>query len=606
MLVAFFMISVVFTGCLENDDNGDNNPDHHDDEPGLHHHGDGDYHHDHDGDDDHTHEESDRHHSHDEDSGDNNAPGEGEGCMDYDDLNENGAYDSDEPCHDEDSGDNNAPGEGEGCIDYDDLNENGAYDSDEPCHDDEAAVSHNISVNSLEDVFNNMNEDGEYYYTKEEWVIHDISEIVEIDGMLMFGVTGKAQEDGYNCGLETWYIFPSESTFTPGQCLLSEKPSWHAEYVPSNDGALWAPNFLGNRTMYYTVPMSNEDSHEDTQSCIGMITATGTAPDLVWTDHDEPILCQIEGEENNDDPEPPALDPAIFIDDDGKMYMVYGGAHIWITELDPATGEHISGDPLSWDNGDSGEYIHVANGPSNAENDGDPWIEAPYIHKEEDWYYLFVNWYDCCQGVDSTYEIVVGRSESVTGPYLDETGTNMLEDGGTLVIAHESHDIIGPGHAGIFEYGTGDNKVQVFTHHYYPDDGTPWAYAQARTLTWDSDGWPVISQEQWDPMDYWGSTDDEDIEEENEEETEQNHDVSITDNMQYNPEDLTINVGDTVTWTNNDGGGHTATSTSGPESFDSGNIASGGAWSFTFTEAGTYDYKCDYHSSMTATITVND
>ena len=122
---------------------------------------------------------------------------------------------------------------------------------------------------------------------------------------------------------------------------LSEKPSWHAEYVPSNDGALWAPNFLGNRTMYYTVPMSNEDSHEDTQSCIGMITATGTAPDLVWTDHDEPILCQIEGEENNDDPEPPALDPAIFIDDDGKMYMVYGGAHIWITELNPATGRCV-------------------------------------------------------------------------------------------------------------------------------------------------------------------------------------------------------------------------------------------------------------------------
>ena len=76
--------------------------------------------------------------------------------------------------------------------------------------------------------------------------------------------------------------------------------------------------------------------------------------------------------------------------------------------------------------------------------------------------------------------------------------------------------------------------------------------------------------------------------------------------VQYNPEDLTINVGDTVTWTNNDGGGHTATSTSGPESFDSGNIASGGTWSFTFTKAGTYDYKCDYHSSMTATITVND
>ena len=84
----------------------------------------------------------------------------------------------------------------------------------------------------------------------------------------------------------------------------------------------------------------------------------------------------------------------------------------------------------------------------------------------------------------------------------------------------------------------------------------------------------------------------------------EDHDVSITDDMKFNPEDLTINVEDTVTWTNNDGMGHTATSTDGPASFDSGNIAAGATWSFTFTEAGTYNYKCDYHSSMTASITV--
>ena len=84
----------------------------------------------------------------------------------------------------------------------------------------------------------------------------------------------------------------------------------------------------------------------------------------------------------------------------------------------------------------------------------------------------------------------------------------------------------------------------------------------------------------------------------------EDYDVSITDDMKFNPDDLTINVGDTVTWTNNDGIGHTATSTDGPASFDSGNIAAGATWSFTFTEAGTYDYKCNYHSSMTATITV--
>ena len=89
--------------------------------------------------------------------------------------------------------------------DWDDLNE-----------EDSQPGNYSVIVDSLEAVFDSMNDDGEYYYDREQWVIHDISEIVEIDGMLMFGVTGKAQEDGYNCGLETWYIFPGESEFTPG------------------------------------------------------------------------------------------------------------------------------------------------------------------------------------------------------------------------------------------------------------------------------------------------------------------------------------------------------------------------------------------------------
>ena len=84
------------------------------------------------------------------------------------------------------------------------------------------------------------------------------------------------------------------------------------------------------------------------------------------------------------------------------------------------------------------------------------------------------------------------------------------------------------------------------------------------------------------------------------------HNISITDDMKFDPEDLTINVGDTVNWTNNDGIEHTATSTDGPASFDSGNIAAGDSWSFTFTEAGTYNYKCEYHGSMNASITVVD
>ncbi len=61
-----------------------------------------------------------------------------------------------------------------------------------------------VTVAPLLDVFQNMNAEGDYYYTEEQWVIHDPSSIVKIGDYLMIAVTGKAQEDGYDCGLETW------------------------------------------------------------------------------------------------------------------------------------------------------------------------------------------------------------------------------------------------------------------------------------------------------------------------------------------------------------------------------------------------------------------
>jgi plastocyanin len=79
------------------------------------------------------------------------------------------------------------------------------------------------------------------------------------------------------------------------------------------------------------------------------------------------------------------------------------------------------------------------------------------------------------------------------------------------------------------------------------------------------------------------------------------HVVDIRD-MAFGPGTLTIAVGDTVTWTNSDGMPHTATSED--DAFDSGNLDEGQSFSFTFTEPGTYEYRCDYHSDMTGTIVV--
>lgn len=81
------------------------------------------------------------------------------------------------------------------------------------------------------------------------------------------------------------------------------------------------------------------------------------------------------------------------------------------------------------------------------------------------------------------------------------------------------------------------------------------------------------------------------------------HEVSISGSA-FSPASLTINVGDTVTWTNADPLVHDAVSTSGPAAFDSGDLAQGASFGFTFTTAGTYDYHCTPHPDMVGRIVV--
>lgn len=81
----------------------------------------------------------------------------------------------------------------------------------------------------------------------------------------------------------------------------------------------------------------------------------------------------------------------------------------------------------------------------------------------------------------------------------------------------------------------------------------------------------------------------------------------VLKNFAFSPKELTVSVGTTVTWVNQDTVAHTVTagqrgSPSGM--FDSGELAAGKSFSFTFTQAGTYPYFCAVHSNMDGTITV--
>ena len=78
----------------------------------------------------------------------------------------------------------------------------------------------------------------------------------------------------------------------------------------------------------------------------------------------------------------------------------------------------------------------------------------------------------------------------------------------------------------------------------------------------------------------------------------------VIEGFAFDPQEISITVGDEVTWTNNDGTAHTVSADD--DSFDSGNLDSGATFSQTFDEAGEFAYHCNIHSSMTGTVTVND
>ena len=242
--------------------------------------------------------------------------------------------------------------------------------------------------------------------------------------------------------------------------------------------------------MYYSVNSMTSDAQ-----CVGLATATGTAPSLTWTDSGEPITCSFDPESNTEINMPNSIDPAALEDEDGSQHLVYGGGRVWLTELDPVTGSQV--EENWWDETDP-TYHYLARGPDSREDPGETeWVEAPYLYKHDGFYYLFVNWFGCCAGLDSTYEIHVGRSEERTGPYTDKDGLAMTDGGGSLVLAKAGR-FIGPGHAGIFSEG----GREWFSYHYYDGerDGLPWV--EVRRIQWEG-GWPVVTDQRFNATAYF-------------------------------------------------------------------------------------------------------
>ena len=190
------------------------------------------------------------------------------------------------------------------------------------------------------------------------------------------------------------------------------------------------------------------------------------SPDFKWTKAIE--VASSDGMEDQD-----AIDPSLLLDPTtGRLWVSYGTyfGTIRLIELDPITGERKKG---------------------NVEKDIAIDCEATDLLFRNGWYYLLGTHGTCCDGVNSTYNIVVGRAKSVDGPYFDNVGRDMFHGGGRMVIAAGDRKT-GPGHFGRTII---DEGVEVMSCHFEADfDMSGRSVLGIRPLLWKND-WPVAGEQ---------------------------------------------------------------------------------------------------------------
>lgn len=284
-------------------------------------------------------------------------------------------------------------------------------------------------------------------------------------------------------GLCIWYSKDFELWKRQG-VVFNEPPTWATEAVPSFRGEYWAPDisfYNGQYYLYYAVSSFGKNN-----SCIGLATnktLNPNDPDYNWVDRG--IILQSFPKKDNWN----AIDPQLVVDDDGKPYMAFGSfwSGLQLIELRKDSMAPIS---------ENAEIINIASRiqPTPKPTGGYPIlagtgaIEGAYIYKHGDYYYLFASIDYCCRGADSNYKMIIGRSKTIKGPYVDFSGKKMTEGGGTIIMTGNK-DWYGVGHNSIF---TKDGKDYIVLHGYDAHDSGNPPRLIIQEITWGE--WPILEK----------------------------------------------------------------------------------------------------------------
>ena len=255
---------------------------------------------------------------------------------------------------------------------------------------------------------------------------------------------------------------------TGGGGLISEDGwSWHSGADRPGGGAAPDVMKIGDRYLciYGATGGGLGGGHNGRILTMWNKTLDPKSPDFKWTTAVE--VCSSDGMEDQD-----AIDPGLLLDPTtGRLWASYGTyfGTIRLIELDPATGFRVKG---------------------NKEKDIAIDCEATDLIYRDGWYYLLGTHGTCCDGVNSTYNIVVGRSRSVEGPYIDNVGRDMFHGGGRMVIAAGNRKT-GPGH---FGRTIVDEGVEILSCHYEADfDQGGRSVLAIEPLLWKN-GWPYAGE----------------------------------------------------------------------------------------------------------------
>ena len=287
---------------------------------------------------------------------------------------------------------------------------------------------------------------------------------------------------------DTTYLWSTDASATQGgvipvrcttdQVAISDcgfvfkaMPPWVSTVVPLAT-TVWAPDvswFGGRWHLYYAV-----SSFGSNVSAIGHASTptldVGSA-DYGWVDDGAPVLRSAGTAWN-------AIDPNIVVAGDGSVRLSWGSfwSGIWQQAVDPATGALQAGSSA----------VHLAQRASTVS--GDP-VEGAVVVAHGSWYYLFTSWDLCCTSVASaaTYKIVVGRSSSPDGPFVDKTGTRLLDGGGSVLLQGNSR-YAGPGGQSVLIDPAHGDRISFHALD-LNRNGVPVLFI--KPLTWVDD-WPVI------------------------------------------------------------------------------------------------------------------